>query len=251
MSRFSAIPPAKRLFPALLLMVLLTLITAFSAQHTPRHLQELRQWKAGSVVDEASVRAYGMEHCFAVTTIPDSIFRAMAGKTYRKYCNVPRSDLRYLRLLHRDAKGRIILGEMVCHRLVAKELTEIFRQLYENRYPIERMRLADVYGGDDNRSMVANNTSCFNFRKVAGTSRLSAHSRGMAVDINPLYNPYVRTRNGKLHVQPDEGKRYADRNVKSDYRLVRGDLCHRLFTAHGYTWGGAWRTAKDYQHFEK
>ena len=244
-------PTPQLLSPLWTLPLLLVLLTAFSMVDVPVGVERLRQWQAGTVVDERSVAAYGEEYCFVAMDIPDSIFRCMVGKTYRKGCSIARSDLRYLRLLHRDAKGRIILGEMVCHRSVAEDLTAIFRQLYHERYPIERMRLADVYDGDDNRSMAANNTSCFNFRRVQGSTRLSAHSRGMAVDINPLYNPCVRTRNGRTSVQPEAGRKYADRTRGSDYRLLRGDKCHRLFTAHGFRWGGDWRTVKDYQHFEK
>ena len=182
-------PTPQLLSPLWTLPLLLVLLTTFSMVDVPVGVERLRQWQAGTVVDERSIAAYGEEHCFVAMDIPDSIFRCMVGKTYRKGCSIARSDLRYLRLLHRDAKGRIILGEMVCHRSVAEDLTAIFRQLYHERYPIERMRLADVYDGDDNRSMVANNTSCFNFRRVQGSTRLSAHSRGMAVDINPLYTP--------------------------------------------------------------
>ena len=232
-------------------MLLMLPLTSLSGEHPhASDLQCLQRWQAGAVVNAASVAAFGEDRCFAAIAIPDSIFSRMVGKTYGQGCTVPRSHLRYLRLLHRDAKGRIILGEMVCHRDVAQQLTEIFHRLYLEGYPIERMRLADVYDGDDLRSMAANNTSCFNFRRVAGSRHLSAHSRGVAVDINPLYNPYVRTKNGKTIVLPESGRPYADRSVTSDYRIVRGDNCHRLFTAHGFQWGGNWRTLKDYQHFE-
>ena len=100
--------------------------------------------------------------------------------------------------------------------------------------------------------MQANNTSCFNFRRVAGSSKLSAHSRGMAIDINPLQNPCIRQRkDGSTSVQPATGRCYADRSKHWPYQIVRGDLCHRLFTEHGFKWGGAWRSVKDYQHFER
>lgn len=234
-------------FIALLTVLLMSTVPTASRQD----LQRLQRWQAGASVSEAAVAEYGIGRCFVAAKIPDSVFRRMEGRTYRRGCTIPRAELRYLRLLHRDAGGRILLGEMVAHQSVAAEMVDIFRQLYEAGYPIERMRLADVYGGDDGRSMAANNTSCFNFRRVEGSARLSAHSRGMAVDINPLYNPCVRVRNGKTTVQPAGGARYADRNVASPYRLLRGDACHRLFTAHGYQWGGAWRSLKDYQHFEK
>ena len=141
---------------------------------------------------------------------------------------------------------------MVCHRRIAADLVAIFRQLYDAHYPIARMVLVDEYRADDETSMRANNTSCFCFRTVAGSRKVSAHAMGMAVDINPLYNPYVKRRaNGRLFIQPANAEPYIHRERRFDYKIERGDLCHRLFLQHGFSWGGAWRSLKDYQHFEK
>lgn len=129
---------------------------------------------------------------------------------------------------------------------------DIFRKLYAASYPIERMVLIDNYNADDNPSMEANNSSAFNFRFVAGTKKLSNHSSGMAIDINPLYNPYVKQRaDGTLYVSPEKGRMYADRSKAFDYKLYDGNLCVKLFKEHGFTWGGDWQSLKDYQHFEK
>ena len=100
-------------------------------------------------------------------------------------------------------------------------------------------------------SMSDNNSSCFCFRNVDGTKSLSKHARGLAVDINTRYNPYVRRRNGRLHVSPDNGRPYADRSKTFIYKIEKDDLLYRLFTEHGFRWGGNWNTMKDYQHFEK
>ncbi|MBR6998888.1 MAG: M15 family metallopeptidase, partial [Prevotella sp.] len=125
-------------------------------------------------------------------------------------------------------------------------------ELYRHKYPIERMRLIDDYDADDERSMQANNTSCFNFRAIAGSTKLSKHSQGLAIDINPLYNPCVKQRNdGRTVVQPATGRKYANRSKRWPYMIVKDDLCYRLFTEHGFKWGGSWRTLKDYQHFER
>jgi len=184
--------------------------------------------------------------------ISDSVFSRMLGRSYPEGCRVPRTDLRYLRVLHYDAEGQVQQGELVCNKRIATDLADIFRQLYEARYPIERMRLIDDYEADDERSMAANNTSCFCYRSVAGSTKLSKHAQGLAVDVNPLYNPCVKTdRNGHQRVQPAAGKPYADRQLPSPYRLTTDDLCYRLFKAHGFAWGGSWRSLKDYQHFEK
>lgn len=100
-------------------------------------------------------------------------------------------------------------------------------------------------------SMEDNNTSCFNYRVVDGTSSLSKHAYGMAIDINPLYNPYVTYPKGKRRVSPAAGAVYADRNKDFPYKIDKNDLCYQLFTEHGFTWGGSWKTMKDYQHFQK
>lgn len=188
---------------------------------------------------------------FSVEAIPDSIFRLMQGRSYTAGCTIPRSELRYLRLSHVDAEGQEHVGELVCHKRIAQEVCDIFRTLYQARYPVERMQLIDRYEADDERSMQANNTSCFNYRTVAGSRTLSAHARGMAIDLNPRYNPHVRQSGGKRRVSPRGSAPYADRSKSYPYKIVQGDLAHRLFRQHGFQWGGAWRYSKDYQHFEK
>lgn len=143
-----------------------------------------------------------------------------------------------------------IVGEMVVNRAIANDVLEILRKLYDAHYPIERMHLIDDYGADDQRSMAANNSSSFNYRITTGSTKLSAHARGLAVDINPLYNPCRRTVGGKVVVEPRQGRKYLQREAKFPYKIAKGDLCYRLFTARGFIWGGNWRTVKDYQHFE-
>lgn len=197
----------------------------------------------------AFARLQSEVEAFRVRPVPDSIFTLMQGRSYPQGCMVKRSDLRYVEVLHYDAQGRVKRGELVCHRSIAADLVSIFRELYKARYPIESMRLIDRYGADDERSMTANNTSAFNYRHIAGTSRLSNHSWGRAIDVNPLYNPLV-ARGGTV-VQPRAGRRWANRSRKSPYRIVQGDLLYRLFRQHGFSWGGSWKKRKDYQHFEK
>ena len=165
---------------------------------------------------------------------------------------MPRSDLRHVRVLHVDAQGMVHKGELVCNKAIAQDLVDIFRQLYQARYPIEKIRLIDDYEADDEQSMSDNNTSSFCYRTVSGTKKLSKHALGMAVDINTRYNPYVRKgADGRQLISPDNGRPYADRRKSYPYKIVKGDLLYRLFIQHGFQWGGNWRTMKDYQHFEK
>ena len=189
---------------------------------------------------------------FTAQEIPDSIWHLMQGRSYPQMCEVPRSELRYLQLSHYDYEGKEQVGHMVCNRQIAEDLLYIFRELHKARYPIGRMRLIDEYGASDARSMADNNTSCFCYRMVNGTKQLSKHSRGMAVDVNPLYNPCLYVRSGR--VLPPEGETYArNRSERKDIpgKIDATDLCYRLFTSRGFRWGGAWRSLKDYQHFEK
>lgn len=220
-------------------------------QQTDNELTILREWRAGTPVSAATVELFGEERCFTAAEIDDRLFSRIYGKSYKKECTVPRTELRYLRVLHRDLEGRIVPGEMICNRAIAGELVDIFRTLYKAGYPIEKMVLIDEYDADDTRSMEANNSSSFNFRTVAGSAARSKHSRGMAVDINPLYNPCVSRRNGRTIVEPGAGRPYVDRSRNFPCKIDREDLCYKEFTRRGFTWGGDWRSLKDYQHFEK
>ena len=185
---------------------------------------------------------------FSADTIPEAVKLRMTGRSYpEEDAGISLSDLRYLKLLYYDFGGRVRRGEMVCNKAIADDLLYIFKELYKAKYPIASIRLIDDFDGDDQRSMEANNTSCFNYRtKTSGTS-LSAHARGMAVDVNPLQNPYVK---GEI-VEPEAAREYADRTVDFPHKITDDDLCCKLFRSRGFQWGGAWNSVKDYQHFEK
>ena len=165
-------------------------------------------------------------------------------------CPVPLKDLRYLRISYVGFDEQVHLGEMVIHEDHADAVTDVFEQLYDARWPIQRMRLVDDYRGDDNRSMAANNTSGYNCRRVAGSDSWSAHAYGAAIDINPVQNPYV---NG-TSVAPPAGRRFAtiDRSATAHApagAIRAGDVVVRAFARIGWEWGGDWSTSKDYQHF--
>ena len=189
---------------------------------------------------------------FSSAPLSDSLFARMQGLSYPKGCSVARSDLRHVRVLHVDAEGKVHKGELVCNKAIAQDLVEIFRKLYEAKYPIEKIRLIDEYGADDEQSMCDNNSSSFCYRNVPGTKKLSKHAMGMAIDINTRYNPYVRKgADGRQLISPSNGVPYVDRSKSYPYKIVKGDLLYRLFIQHGFRWGGNWKTMKDYQHFEK
>ena len=183
--------------------------------------------------------------------LTDDIFVRIEGKSFKANCTTPREDLRYIRVLHYNKDREVQEGELICHKDIADDLLAIFQELYKAAYPIERMVLIDEYDADDEASMRANNTSAFNFRPASGMRRLSSHSTGMAIDINPLYNPLVKHREGQTRVFPTTAAAYMDRTKYFPYKIEKGDLCYRLFKKYGFSWGGDWKSSKDYQHFEK
>ena len=183
--------------------------------------------------------------------ITDDIFARIEGKSFKASCTTSREDLRYLRVLHYNLDREVLEGELVCHKDIADDLLAIFQELYKAAYPIERMVLIDEYNADDEASMRANNTSAFNFRPASGMKRLSRHAQGMAIDINPLYNPLVKERGGRTMFYPSNAEAYIDRSKYFPYKIENEDLCVRLFKKHGFLWGGDWKSSKDYQHFEK
>lgn len=212
----------------------------------------ISDYKPGDIVPEEAIDAIGYENFFANDAIPDDIFTFMQGKSFKSDCTVPREELRYILCLHRDKDGQAIVGEMILNVQIADDVLDIFKELYENAYPIERMRLVDYYDAVDETSMRANNSSSFNFRFMSNSTKVSKHGLGMAVDINPLYNPYHKVfEDGSESIEPATGAPYVDRSLDFDYKIVKDDLCCKLFIARGFEWGGDWTSLKDYQHFEK
>ena len=157
------------------------------------------------------------------------------------------SDLRRVDVMYTDFDGADRCGSIICAASAAKDVEIIFRELYELRYPIEKIRFAHEYGFDDDLIMADNASSCFNYRFVANTNRLSLHARGLAIDINPLYNPYIQ--NGVI--MPANAMPYADRNANFPHKITHDDPCFKTFTKHGWLWGGDWTENVDYQHFYK
>lgn len=190
------------------------------------------------------------EHFF-ISEIPDDIFEKMQGKSYKADCTLPRENLRYIHVLHVGFDNQVHEGELVVNKDIADDVLEIFKELYESGYQIEKVRLVDEYDADDEASMSDNNSSAFNFRFISHTTKISKHGMGMAVDINTLYNPYVKTVDGEQSIEPANAADYVDRSKDFLHKIDHDDLCYKLFMEHGFEWGGDWKHSKDYQHFEK
>ena len=189
---------------------------------------------------------------FYYEPLSEDVIARITGISYVDNDNVSLEDLRYCSLLYNDFEGNTQTGEMICNKKIAEDVIEIFYELYASGYQIESIKLIDEFSGDDTASMEANNTSCFNYRVVDGTTRLSNHAYGLAIDLNPYYNPYITYNNdGTTNVSPEGSRQYEDRTAAFPYKIDENDLAYRLFKDHGFTWGGNWNSVKDYQHFER
>lgn len=194
-----------------------------------------------------SEKSFILSDGFSCVPISDEIFSKINGISFKENTKIKRNMLHYINVRYIGFDGIEHSGELISSRLISKRLLRIFKKLYDKGYKIEKIRLIDEYGADDDKSMRDNNSSAFCYRTIANTDTLSNHAKGLAVDINPFYNPYIQ--NGK--VLPPSAERYADRTKDFPHKLDRHDYCVRLFKSYGFTWGGDWTNgSKDYQHFD-
>ena len=196
---------------------------------------------------------------FTSVRLNKSIKKRITGSSYPagKNAAITYKDLRYLQVLYVDFEGNTQIGELIVNKKIATKTLKVFYELYKIKYPIQRMALVDDYDASDEKSMSANNTSTFNYRLITGTTRLSKHGQGLAIDINPKINPCVSYRNGNVSlVEPANGKKYIQRNPKkckgkyAEYMIHKNDKVYKIFKKYGFSWGGDWNSKKDYQHFE-
>lgn len=200
-----------------------------------------------------AVQAKTFKKGFVYSKVSSEMKSQMTGKSYPKSgAKITFSELREVKVRYYDFKGNTKSGTLIVNKKIALKTAKIFYELYQIKYPIQRIRPIDVYNADDTKSMEANNTSAFNYRRVEGSTKLSMHAMGLAIDLNPRINPCIR--NGK--VDPPGGKVYKNRNVskcKGKYRkymIHKGDRVYKIFKKYGFKWGGEWYSLKDYQHFE-
>ena len=169
----------------------------------------------------------------------------MTPTVWRRGCPVALKDLRHVSLPYIGFGGRARRGAVVVNRTVAGKVVGAFRDLYRARFRIRRMRPIQAYGGDDFRSIEADNTSAFNCRPATGSRTWSRHAYGLAIDINPIENPYVS--GGRTSHRAS--RPYLNRSRVRRGMAVEGGALVRAFDARGWGWGGRWRGVTDYQHF--
>jgi hypothetical protein len=182
---------------------------------------------------------------FTHTVAP--VTREQLPHSWHQGCPVGPSSLRRLRVGYWGFDGKSRVGGLVVNRSAVGPLTVVFRRLYRARFPISRMRPIDAYGGNDDRSLAADNTAAFNCRYAVGPGpkRWSTHAYGLAIDVNPVENPYLES--GRVH--PRAGRAYLDRSNLRPGMAVRGGLLVSAFASVGWKWGGRWTGTPDYQHF--
>lgn len=170
------------------------------------------------------------------------------GPSWHANCPVGPEQLRRVDVDYIGFDGQPHRGALIVNQDVATEVVDIFGQLLQLRYPIEKIRTVDGYpGADDELSMEDNNTSAFNCRDIPGTGHWSLHAFGRAIDVNPLLNPEI----DRGVVQPKTAAPYVDRTRTDPGMLHAGDAAVRVFTDRGWRWGGDWTAPIDYQHFER
>ena len=182
---------------------------------------------------------------FAHSVAP--VTREQLPHSWHAGCPVAPSALRRVRLSHWSFDGRVHTGALVVNERAVRDVVIVFRRLYGARFPLRRMRPIDAYGGNDERSLAADNTAGFNCRYAVGPGprRWSQHAYALAIDVNPVENPYLE--GGRVH--PRAGRAYLDRSKFRPGMAVRGRVLVRAFAAVGWQWGGRWRGTPDYQHF--
>lgn len=186
----------------------------------------------------------------SISPICKNISKEMSA-SWKENNPVPKSDLRVIKVLHFGYDDQIHDGILIMHKSVAEEITQIFKELFEARYPIEKMLLVDAYDADDEKSCSDNNSSAFCSRPITGKPHeWSFHSYGVAIDINPKYNPYHKNGN----TVPKNGEAFLDRSIDQKGLITHDDLCFQIFSKYGWQWGGDWQESRgyvDYQHFYK
>jgi len=208
-----------------------------AAQDTPPELRN----RSIITVDDLPPPPDGRFHA-TVQAVPAGV---LARSSWTDHCPVAAVDLRYLTVGFRGFDGRAHTGELLVNARVADDLVTVFGRLFAADFPIERMRISSVAELNAPPTGDTNTTEAFACRPVRGSTAWSQHAYGLAVDVNPFQNPYHK---GQV-VLPELATAYLDRARVLPGMVQPGGPAVRAFTAIGWTWGGDYRSLKDYMHF--
>ena len=193
----------------------------------------------------ATGTARAARYLATVSAIQAAMRRRMIGASWHPGCPLGIGQLRLLTLSYWGFDHAAHHGQLIVNHAAVTPLARAFGLLFAARYPIRQMRVVDVFGGSDERSMRADNTSAFNCRLIRGTTSWSEHAYGLAVDINPFENPEILG----TTIDPPTAAAWASRSRRSPALIRHGDAVWRAFISVGWKWGGDWTSPKDYQHF--
>lgn len=235
-----------------------------AASETILSSEEWKEIAPGTIVGASQIDWDYLEQYFTVEEPDEELHAYIQGKSYVDNGEISWTQLRYLKVLHYNYSHELQVGELLVNQQIAEVCCNIFRELFENEYEINSMYLVDRYYNTselaardpdmaDINSLNNNNTSAFHYRYVSDSDVLSQHAYGLAIDINPLQNPYVTQE--AQETQTSSGpylmyQVYQDRSVIREHMITHDDICYQIFTKYGFTWGGDWPGTKDYQHFE-
>lgn len=186
----------------------------------------------------------GDDFVHTISPIPPDV---LARSSWREECPVAVDELAYLTMSHFGFDGRFHTGEMIVHASVAEDVVEVFSKLHAARFPIEQMRVITAEEIDAHPTGDWNDTTSFVCRPAVGSGSWSQHAFGLAIDINPFHNPYLK---GDL-VLPELAPAYTDRETVRPGMIFEGDVVTTAFAEIGWHWGGHWRTLKDWMHFSR
>ena len=182
----------------------------------------------------------------SVHVLSPALRTTMTPTSWRPGCPVSLDDLRLVSLAYIGFDGKAHRGRLIVNRDATTAIVGAFRTLYDARFPIRRMVPVDAYGGDDFRSIEADNTSSFNCRPATGSSHWSNHAYGRAIDVNPIENPYISGGSTSHRASVP----YLNRGRVRPGMAVAGGTLVRAFAAQGWGWGGSWSgSTQDTQHF--
>jgi hypothetical protein len=184
----------------------------------------------------------GTEYEWTAGPIPGDV---LARSSWHDGCPLPVEDLTYLTLSHFGFDGAFHTGELIVNAAHAEDFVEIFRKLHQARFPIEQMRVIRADEVDEPPTGDGNVTTAFTCRPATGSSNWSMHAYGLAIDINPFHNPYLK---GDL-VLPELASVYTERSDVRPGMVTPHDVVTEAFAAMGWRWGGNWNTLKDWMHF--
>ncbi len=230
-----------------LFLPILCLVMLFGCQTEDKSALVQNKKAALDTLQEQTHEEAVQEPLFEKSEIPEEIREKMMNVTINENSRMNFDTLSYLSLTCIGYDEKEYVGHMIVDAQLADEVICIFKELYEARFPVEKMKPVCEYAGSDDLSMQDNNTSSFNDRPATGGSGLSYHQLGRAIDINPLVNPYVK----KSKVLPASSTAYTDRTLGAKGMITQDGKCVEIFKKYGWSWGGDWKSLKDYQHFEK